>query len=576
MLISEETINKIRSSNDIVDIIGSYISLTPKGKNFFGVCPFHEDHSPSLSVNKDKQIFKCFSCGVSGNVITFVKDYEHITYVEAIRLLGKKVGIDINIEHTPKIDASLKEYYEAFRLSTMLYKNNLNSSLGLKAKKYLSDRQVTEDIIDKFQIGLSSDEPIHPLLLKKYDKNLLMDLDLIRQTNNVIYDVFKNRIMFPIKDINGNIVGYSARIYNTDIKDSKYINTSETKIFKKGQTLFNFSDALSEIKHKKEIIICEGQMDAIRLVTININNVVSLMGTSFTKEQFNIIKNLNVKVVLNLDQDNAGRDATYTIGTLLEENNIDVSVILFDSAKDSDELISKNGKETFEKAYKHKVSFLDYKLDYIKKNYDLNDSIGLSKYINEIIKNLNTINDDVLRELKIKDIVKIYGINENIIRSKLSKKTKEVLVKEDKKIQNKFNKYDVSEIRIIYLMLMHEEVIRIYEKGLGYLISNEMSNFVNSILSFKNKYKHFEYADFICYIEGNNELKNTLNKIIGFPQKDEYTEEELEDYFNVIKQYNVESQIKKLEKKLKESLDLEEKKKISNQILNIKKEVLKW
>ena len=229
-VISNEQINNIRSSVDIVDVISSYISLTSKGKNYFGVCPFHDDHSPSMSVSQEKQIYTCFSCGATGNVFTFVSEYENINFIEAVKLLGNKIGYNLGNSKlsTKKEDASI----EIYDLACKFYQNNLNTALGKNAQNYLKERKIDKETIKKFKIGLSiSKTSLTDYLLNK--KITLNDLVSLGISNENGTDLFVNRIIFPLYDLQGNVVAFSGRIYN--IKDpSKYINTKETKIFKKG------------------------------------------------------------------------------------------------------------------------------------------------------------------------------------------------------------------------------------------------------------------------------------------------------------------------------------------------------
>ena len=295
--------------------------------------------------------------------------------------------------------------------------------------------------------------------------------------------------MFTIRDNFGNPVGFSARKYD-DSDAPKYINTKETEIFKKGSILFNYCNAKDEIRKKKEIIISEGQMEVIRCHTVGINNIVSLMGTSFTKEHLEIIKKEKVSVVLNLDQDEAGKLATISIGKTLMENGINPTVIIFSKYKDTDELIESEGRDAFLNAYNSRVNFIDFELNYLKNNKDLTKSVDASTYINESIKVINGIDDDILRELKIKELSDEFGVSTDIIKSKITNKNVKV-VKEIKKIPKKirYNKYDTSEIRILYLMLNNEEVISYYENHLGYLNNPERKKLANAIINYKNNNK---------------------------------------------------------------------------------------
>ena len=573
-LIDSETVNKIRKSNDIVDVISSYIDLVPKGKNYFGVCPFHDDHSPSMSVSREKQIYRCFTCGASGNVLTFVMNYENIGFVDALKKLGDKVGIHLDIKSSQK-DSKYSEFYDIYKLSTNFYKNNLNSPLGEEAREYLNSRKITEDMIKTFDIGLSLNDSLSKMLVKKYDSKKLIDIGLSHEYNGKIADLFLNRIMFPIKDLFGNVVAYSGRKYdNSDAP--KYINTKETVIFKKGNVLYNYFSALEEIRRKKEIIICEGFMEVIRLYSIGVKNVVALMGTSFTNDQLEVIKKLNVNVVLNLDNDDAGKLAAFQIGETLSKNGINSSVIVFDRYKDTDELIMNDGADAFHKAYNNRVNYIDYRLHYLKSNKNLNDSVELAKYINEAILSINEIDDDILKEIKAKELSSEFDISLETIKSKLT--TKEVKPKEIAKPKKIIlnDKYRKSEIRIIYLMLNNKEVIRKYEKNLGFLPNDDMKKFANEIVYFKEINGGWDYADFITYVMNKPWLKESLDIVLNTEQSEEYSKEELEDYFTTIKKFEVEKQINKLTNKMKETLDIEEKIKIAKRIENIKKDVLEW
>lgn len=576
-LISKEVIDKVRNSTDIVDLIGSYIPLTSKGKNFFCVCPFHDDHSPSMSVSREKQIYSCFSCGATGNVFTFLMNYENMSFVDAVRFLGEKQGIKI-AGSKPKVEDKNKDLYEMYDTAVLYYKNNLNSTYGEEARKYLYDRGLTDEDIKYFNIGLAlNNNNLSSSLLKKHNKEKIIDIGLAYESDGKLLDLYRNRIMFPIMDLNGNFCAFSGRIYNTT-EGSKYINTKGTTIFKKSNVLYNYYNAKDIIKKKKEIIICEGFMDVIRLHTIGLKNAVALMGTSFTSEQMEFIKKLKCNVVLNLDRDDAGESATYTIGKKLLEEEVPVKVIVYEKAKDADEYVVKFGSDAFIKNYNNKINFIDFEIEYLKKNKNLNDSVELSKYINEVIDSLNDIDDKILLDLKVKELVSKYKISEEIIYSKIkAKPKKEKVAKQKEKQENiKYNKFDISEIRIIYLMLNYEDVLTQYETKLGFLVNKKRKELANAIVYFKNKNHGFNYADFITYISDKEDLLETFNEVNSYHNIKTYTESELEDYIKNVREEMVEEQVKKLKKQMNESLDINEKLNILKRIEKIKKEVLEW
>ena len=273
--VTKEIIDEIKSKNDIVDVIGSYIDLNEKYK---ALCPFHDDHSPSFSVHPEKQIYKCFSCGESGNVITFVEKINGVSFEEALKILADRAGIKLDVKSPKKVNATLEKYYEINDTVNKYFKNNLISQSGKEAIKYLTDRSIDKDIINEFNIGLATDGKITSILEKKYNIDDLVKVDITKEINGKYYDTFQNRIMFPILDENNNIIGFSGRKYlNVDLDNktlSKYVNSKETVIFKKNTSFYNINNALLNIKKSKEIIITEGFMDTIRMSQIGYKNVV--------------------------------------------------------------------------------------------------------------------------------------------------------------------------------------------------------------------------------------------------------------------------------------------------------------
>lgn len=420
------------------------------------------------------------------------------------------------------------------------------------------------------------------MLENKHNVSDLLKIDIAKEINGNIYDTFQNRIIFPVIDENKNVIAFSGRKYLkddlNDVTQPKYLNTKETIIFRKSNVLYNINNSLQEIKKQKEIIITEGFMDTIRMSSIGYKNVVALMGTAFTKEHLDKIISYKCKVVLNLDQDNAGKTATIAIGDLLTKNNIDVSVIVFDDYKDSDEYIVNKGKEAFDLAYKNKISFIDFKLRHLRSNKNMKDAAEISKYINQAIESLNEVDDDILRELKINEISKEFGISDSVIKNKLKEKEK-VPKKQEVKPEVKtrrYNKYDISEIRILYLMLHFEEVIQIFESSLGYLINDNMSELAYKIIEFRNDYGYFEYSDFIDYISDQEKINETLKEVMKYHNNEEYTSEELDSYITTIKEYSVKQRIENLKQEMKDTLDINKKIEIAKKIENINKEVLKW
>lgn len=577
VILKKDEIDAIKSANNIVDVIGERLNLVKKGKNHAAVCPFHDDHSPSLSISEEKQIYKCFSCGAYGNVIKFIEDFEHVTFNEALQILADRVGMKINISKSTKAISNYNKYYDINKIVCTFYKNNLLSEKGKQALEYLNKRKIDKEIINEFDIGLATNSQLNEMLSKKYSKEDLILVDILKEYNGRTIDSFTHRIIFPIKDENGNVVGFSGRIYEKS-DEAKYYNTRETEIFKKSNILYNLHNALKEIKQKKEIIIVEGYMDAIRLWSIGYKNIVAIMGTNLTKENINKILKLKCEVVLNLDQDNAGKSATIAIGDELTKKNIKTSVIVFDDYKDSDEYIKEKGKEAFDISYSNKLSYIDFKLKHLKSSTNLKDTVETAEYINKAIESINEIKDEILKELKINELSTEFNIDTSVIKVKLKNAKENVLPppKETEPEKKPLNKYDISEIRILYLMLHNEPVITYFENALGYLIKDEYNLLASQIISFKNDYGYFNFNDFIDYINENEIIEKILKEVLSYTHEETYTEDEIEDYFNVIKEYRVKKYINNLKEEMKKTLDINKKIELGEKINNITKEVIKW
>lgn len=565
----DNKINEIRSANDIVEVISSYIPLTKKGKNYFGVCPFHDDTNPSMSVSKDKQIYKCFSCSASGNVFNFIMEYEHIDFKSALALLAKRSGIAFN-DTTIKTTNKYDKYYNMYDLSLKMYQNNLNSSLGKPAKEYLYKRGLTEEQIKIFKIGLSTSNinNLTKILNSKGYTNKEIETYGLGSNN---HDLYINRIMFPLFDISNNPVGFSGRIYNTK-SDSKYINTKETPIFKKGETLYNYFNAKDSSRIEKKLIIAEGFMDVIRLHTINIKNAVALMGTSLTKQQISLIKRLTNNIYLSLDGDPPGQKAIYNIGKELETNNFNVYVIKLPDNLDPDEYILKYGKESYLSLYNNPLSFSDFKIKYLKEGKNLTNIDTQTTYINEVLKEIKNEQDIIKQELLLKKISLEFNIDIEILKKKLQNVEKyskiETLKKEAPK--PKINKYQKATYELLNYMLNSYEVTKIYETKLNYMPYKEARFLANEIIYYYKKNGNLILADFITSLQNKKELENYLKEVLKYEVNEKIDFSVIDEYISVIKEYNKSQEIKRLNEMLKNESNIEKKISISEKIRLLK------
>lgn len=574
--LSQDKIKEIRNSVDIVDVISDYLPLTAKGKNFFGVCPFHADHSPSMSVSREKQIYTCFSCGASGNVINFVMDYENIDFKEALKKLADKAGISFEIGNIKKIPVKNQKLYEIFETSQKIYQNNLNSEVGIKAKQYLKDRDINNDIIKEFQIGLSIKENylLTNILKKKgYNDKELIDSGLVGNGDNGLHDIYYNRIMFPLYDLNGKVVGYSGRIY--DMKDtSKYINTKETAIFKKGELLYNYHKAKDEARKQGKIIVMEGFMDVIAAYKVGIKNVVATMGTAVTSNQANLLKRMAKEIILCFDGDEAGAKATSSCIEELNKLGVTPKVVRLEENLDPDEYIKKYGSQFLNKI-ENPINVMDFKLTYLKKNKNLEDNIEYADYILNVLKEVKKIDDIILKNLTLQKLSEESHLGLDILKEKLenmSEPQKEVKI-EEPEIKNKeiTTAAFKAEQSLMYYLIQHKEVVTIFNNNKVFL---QTDRFRKLALEVKNLSREgdIQIADLLIEFANNEEYKKTVSELLSLNLKDEYTKEEILGYIYTIKLNNIKKERIRLNDLLHHTIDKKEKEEIAKKIIELKQE----
>ena len=564
--------NVIRSKVDIVDIIGERIQLVSRGKNFFGVCPFHDDSNPSMSVSREKQIYTCFSCHATGNVFTFLMNYEHMEFKEVLKYLGDRVGIDTGSVKLTKKSTKYDNLYAAYNLSLKYYQNNLNSSIGKIAKSYLLNRKIDESMIKEFEIGLSletKDDLTKLLTSKNYD---LVTLNRIGLSSDN-HDIYNDRIMFPLYDVSGKVVGFSGRIYK-DNGQNKYLNTKETDIFKKGEMLYHYHIAREECRIKKSVIVMEGFMDVIRASSIGIKNTVALMGTALTKEQINLIKRLSNNIILCLDGDDPGRHAALNIGNMLFENGIEVKVVTLPNPDDPDSFILKNGKERFEGLIDAAINFSDYKMQRLKENVDFRSDEEKADYINKVLEETSKLDDPIRREVVLKRLAKEFDIGYNTlelrINSLLKKEEKQEEVFIPKKVSIKKDKYVKAFEQIIYFMLNNDWVITQVEKERLIFPNEIMRKTCSEIIFYYKKYGNINIADFYTYLQDRNDILDFLNNILACEYSEVTNKEELFMYFKVTREYIQNQEIKRLTGLMKKEVDPLEQAKIVEKIRKLR------
>lgn len=576
--IANEQILEIRNSVNIVDIISEYVPLIQKGKNYFGICPFHDDHNPSMSVSPEKQIYTCFVCGATGNVFTFLMEYEHISFLEAVKHIADKVNISVDIGNTyKKRDAHLDKFYDMYDLATKFYQNNLKTAGGVKGVEYLNKRGINQDVINEFGIGISfSRDKVYKLLSSSgFDDKTILNSGLCTVNDKGYYDLFSHRIMFPLWNIEGKVVAFSGRIYNTE-DTAKYVNSRESQIFKKGRLLYNYHRVKDYVRRDGQVIIVEGFMDVIALFKVGIKNVVATMGTAITSDQAHLIKKLSSNVILMFDGDSAGNKATIACSEQLSKIGVIPKIVRLEDNLDPDEYINSYGEDKLHEHLQNPISLIDYKMIIYKEGKNLRNSDDVSIYINEIIKELHLVNDNIVREVVLQKLSNETNVMVETLSSLLYKeeRKKVVPVNKPKKTEIKIqNKYQQAYERLLFYMLKHKEIIRLFDESDAFIPNKDYRYLACEMISFYKKYDRIDEADLYAYLGDKKELTDILGTISKLPLPETYEREEIDDYFKLLNEYTVEMEINRLKGLYKETNSQIEKAKIADQMMELKKGV---
>ncbi len=410
---SSEVIEEVVSRNDIVDVISNYIKLKKNGNSYVGLCPFHNEKSPSFSVSQNKQLYHCFGCGVGGNVITFVMEYENMTFLEAVKLLGDRAGM--TLEETSYSEQEQKNrdiktrLLEINKIAATYYYHNLKSENGKVGLNYFQSRGLTGNTINRFGLGYAGqtgNELYRYLKSKGYDDELLKEAGLFTYERG-IHDKFWNRVIFPIMDINNRVIGFGGRVMG-DAKP-KYLNSPETRLFDKSRNLYGLN--IARMSRKPNMIICEGYMDVIALHQAGFNQAVASLGTSLTSGQASIIKRYTDNVLITYDSDDAGTKATLRAIPILKEAGLSTRVVNMKPYKDPDEFIKALGAEAFQERIEKAQNSFMYEISVIERKYDKTDPEQETAFEREVAEKLVTFSQRLERENYMKAVCTAFSIS---------------------------------------------------------------------------------------------------------------------------------------------------------------------
>lgn len=521
---SEELIDEIKNSNDIVDVISQYVILKRSGRNFFGLCPFHKEKSPSFSVSPDKQIFHCFGCGAGGNVIHFVSKIENADFKEAISILANRAGIELPTlnNYEDNKTAMLKtKVYEINQIAAEFYHHNLYRPTSKTAQEYIKKRKLDNKTLKSFLIGYSGnyDELYKILKQKGYKEEEILASSLVNKTDDGKYiDRFRKRVMFPIQDIRNKVIAFGGRVL--DDSKPKYINSPENIVYSKGRHLFGLN--VAKKSDLKNIIIVEGYMDAISLYQRGITNVVASLGTALTEAQGRLLRRYSERVTIGYDSDGAGQAATLRGLEILQNIGCDVRILQISGAKDPDEYVIKYGPERFLKCVEQAISLVEFKVKMLKQNLNLENINDKIKFLNEVAKILANVTNSIERELYIEKIAAEYKVSKESIYGEVNKLIyakntgekileKPIIKKEVKKEKPKKDEAIVKrENLIIYLLINYPQ--ESYSKIKNIVLEQDIKLEANQKI-FKKMYEEIEKGNINIDILNCFEEEDIINHI---------------------------------------------------------------
>ncbi|MCR5229065.1 MAG: DNA primase [Solobacterium sp.] len=510
--IPEEEVNAVRAKADIVDVISKYLQVQKKGKDYKAVCPFHDDHDPSMTISPDKQIYKCFVCGAGGNVFTFVQNYENVSFPEAVEhvasLIGYRLSVSGTHEEKPK-DAHRENLYRILNETIRYTMYQMNTSEAQMEKVYLEKRGLNEDIREKFQIGFNpaGDVLLQFLKAKGYEERDMAACNVIRTGATGVHDVFSGRITFPIHDISGNPIGFSARTLDRD-NPSKYINTNDTELFKKSDLVYNAHRARTSARREGKIFVCEGVTDVIAFARAGIENAVCTLGTSCTDHQIGILKNLAVKIVFCYDGDDAGQAATYRAAKMARKAGCTVSVIDNKTGLDPDEIIRERGAGALKELASQEISWMEFVLNYLQKHTNFQNYLEKKEFVQKAQAEINELEDEFDRKYFTEELSRISGFH-------LEYQPKTTVFRRDKLAAVKIPSGSVqAEEQILAMMLASKSAAARFEERIGFLMDPSRNELAMLMIDAYRTRDRIDPSAFIDEVEDQNQ-KNLISKLTG-------------------------------------------------------------
>ncbi|ACA53823.1 DNA primase [Clostridium botulinum] len=584
-MISEDVVQKVIELNDIVDVISGDIKLKNSGRNYFGLCPFHHEKTPSFSVSQDKQIYKCFGCGEAGNVVTYVMKTKNVAFPEAIKILAERVNIDIEEDKKENTNNPKDKIYKINVDAARYFFNNL--IINKNAINYFLNRGVTKSIIKRFGLGYSKDSwdgLLRHLKTKGYTELDMLSAGLIiKGKNGSYYDRFRNRVMFPVFDYRGKVIGFGGRVLNN--AKPKYLNSPETMVFKKGINLYGLNYAVKENKDRV-LIIVEGYMDCITLHQYGIKNSVASLGTALTTNQARLLKRYADKVIISYDSDTAGQLATQRGLEILKDVGLGVEILTVPDGKDPDQFVKAHGKESYLKLVKEALPLIEYKIKISKQDLNIGDKRQAIQYIDRYIKIIENL-DPVEKDMYIRRLSEETNIEIQTLYDQLNKKNQNSR-KNGKEVNmlEAFGQklylepaYIRAERFILQLMFNYNNIYEyiknsINEQDIIEETHKVIYKYIKDTLEDSNIQNKKLHIETLCNknVETSKEWVNILNT--NFIYKEDESKKFIDDAILNIKKYKLEKYKEDLLKKIKEyeaQGKLDDTIKMSQELIKVKK-----
>lgn len=585
--LSQEKIDEIRQSVDIVDVMGQYLELHKKGKNYMAICPFHDDNHPSLSISQSRQIYKCFVCGNGGNVFTFIQEYLKVPFVEAVMKVAEFGHVDMSgyslEKRVVKVDEALVPLYDMHAFALKLYMYYLYTQSGKQALDYLRHRGFDDELIKMFGIGYAPDKSI---LHERFQKEGYTEVAQVKSglvlENERHYDRFHDRVMFPLYDEFGKVVGFSGRIYKAQDKNSKYMNSPESDIFIKGKTLYNYHRAKEAVRQAGFVYINEGFMDVIAMHRAHHDNCIALMGTALTKDHLRMLKRMTRTIHLCLDGDMAGQAAAMKSSDLLTSQGFEVKIVLLPDGRDPDEILSTEGIEGLDAVLKDTLSPIDFMMAFECSKLDLRNYEDRKTLLVKACEKIAKIEDRIDRGHYITKLSSLTDFPKEIIEEQLLNSSA-IIEHREQFSQNRIetiqdqrpilDKYTLAEKNLLFYMLNDRQVSDIYEAKAGFMHNDTYRALAAYIRDYYRTHQKMDIANLIDKIgSSHSSLVNALTDIAECSLPLPYQKEVIDDYIARITENTKNIREQELQEQFKNVLAPSAKAEILQKLIDLKKE----